>query len=149
MTYHNLSAHSQKGNKHFIMENITNLLVALEWLVVFENIIFIGRSSKACLPRFYWDDCKIYCPYPFFGSQCKGKCDCRPNLCHHLNGCPSLISKHYQFKNMYLIIKTITFDSFLLYSRHTMTLHKGVEYNVSYFKSCAQYKHINDYSKIN
>lgn len=60
-----------------------------------------------------------------------------------------VISKHYQFKNMYLMLKTITFDSLLLYSRHTMTLHKGVEYNVSYFKSCAQYKHINDYSKIN
>lgn len=32
------------------------------------------------------------------------------------------------------MLKTITFDSFLLYSRHTMTLYKGVEYTVSYFK---------------
>lgn len=72
MTYHNLSAHSQKGNKHFIMENITNLLVALEWLVVFENIIFIGRSSKRVFQGFIEMIAKYIARIHSLGVNAKG-----------------------------------------------------------------------------
>lgn len=62
----------------------------------FENIIFSGGMSKSCPTRFNGDDCEKYCPYPLFGNQCKWKCECRPNLCRHLNGCPSLGKSYLQ-----------------------------------------------------
>lgn len=77
----------------------------------FENISFIGRLLKSCLPRFYGNNCEKYCPYPFFGNQCKGKCECRPTVCHHLNGCPPLGKSYppppidYQFNVTRVVIK--------------------------------------------
>ena len=40
-----------------------------------------------CKPGFIGSNCAISCPYPSYGEQCQGICDCDKNNCDVSTGC--------------------------------------------------------------
>ncbi|XP_062600200.1 uncharacterized protein LOC134261822 [Saccostrea cucullata] len=45
-----------------------------------------GQCEK-CLPGYSGVNCSEPCPYPFYGDECQGKCDCDNYICDFSTGC--------------------------------------------------------------
>ncbi|XP_062619692.1 multiple epidermal growth factor-like domains protein 10 [Saccostrea cucullata] len=48
-------------------------------------------QNNRCIPcpiGYTGSTCKGPCQYPKYGFMCQSKCDCNPQLCHHITGCP-------------------------------------------------------------
>lgn len=49
--------------------------------------IFLSQLFRRCSSGYTGLDCQNRCPYPWFGDECKYKCNCLFLLCHHKIGC--------------------------------------------------------------
>lgn len=50
----------------------------------FENI---KLASEGCNPGYFRENCRAKCVYPYFGKDCRVRCDCGENLCVVSSGC--------------------------------------------------------------
>ncbi|XP_062574682.1 multiple epidermal growth factor-like domains protein 10 [Saccostrea cucullata] len=46
--------------------------------------------AKMCSPGYLGRNCTQICPYPNYGLECQGKCDCEERLCDIATGCYSV-----------------------------------------------------------
>lgn len=67
--------------------NIIILCIAVALLVVIHAEDDIGARPEYCNDGYRGVFCENRCPYPTFGSQCYGRCNCSNEFCHHTTGC--------------------------------------------------------------
>ena len=55
------------------------------------NLIFtyIATVLGPCKDGYYGLNCRLRCPFPYFGESCVFKCNCSEGNCHHVHGCQS------------------------------------------------------------
>ncbi|XP_062587008.1 cell death abnormality protein 1-like [Saccostrea cucullata] len=56
------------------------------------------QQCEKCLPGYSGDYCSQSCPYPFYGDECQGKCDCDNEACNVSTGCKIVITGKKIFK---------------------------------------------------
>ncbi|XP_078324967.1 uncharacterized protein LOC111104830 isoform X1 [Crassostrea virginica] len=44
---------------------------------------------RPCKDGYYGLNCRLRCPFPYFGESCVLKCNCSEKHCHHVHGCQS------------------------------------------------------------
>lgn len=67
------------------------LTVSGKHIIRCKGISFILKKYllfRRCSSGFTGPNCHYKCPYPWFGDDCKDKCECFFLLCHHKTGCP-------------------------------------------------------------
>ena len=68
---------------------------------IFVNKMFINSLTKTCsfdwcivecMPGYLGPNCTLSCPYPTYGEQCEGHCDCSKPSCDIATGCRAPIT---------------------------------------------------------
>ncbi|XP_078334354.1 uncharacterized protein LOC111100153 [Crassostrea virginica] len=64
-----------------------------------DGFFWNNESTKCekCKPGFIGSNCAISCPYPTYGEQCQGICDCDKNSCDVSTGCRPITTETSQF----------------------------------------------------
>ena len=59
--------------------------------IVLSSLIYtyIGTVLRPCKDGYYGLNCRLRCPFPYFGESCVLKCNCSEEHCHHVHGCQS------------------------------------------------------------
>ena len=60
-----------------------------------------------CGRGFYGQKCHLTCPFPYFGFGCAQKCNCKKEMCNHVQGCHSLKGK---LANYIIVNNTFKYD---------------------------------------
>ena len=57
--------------------------------------IYLLLNPLECSPGYSGPNCTIQCPYPFYGEECQGICDCDNDTCDISTGCTLLTTGTY------------------------------------------------------
>uniref|UniRef100_A0A8W8JLB4 Uncharacterized protein n=1 Tax=Magallana gigas TaxID=29159 RepID=A0A8W8JLB4_MAGGI len=50
-------------------------------------------SCEACMPGYSGINCTVVCPYPTYGHNCQGLCDCDEDICDVSTGCTQITTE--------------------------------------------------------
>ncbi|XP_078314339.1 uncharacterized protein LOC144619637 isoform X2 [Crassostrea virginica] len=87
-----------------------DLIIFLHLLILTNSKLCDSPDGLVCCPGFVWNkientclltvlgpckdgyyglQCRLRCPFPYFGEGCVPKCNCSEEHCHHVHGCQS------------------------------------------------------------
>lgn len=61
--------------------------------MTFILLIFFSFDNIDCMPGYTGMNCSSKCPYPSYGTNCQGFCNCDSNQCDASRGCTQTSGK--------------------------------------------------------
>ena len=69
----------------WVIKLLENLIMKIHCLNM--CLIYIASVVRTCKDEYYGLNCRLRCPFPYFGESCVLACNCSKKLCHHARAC--------------------------------------------------------------